>query len=138
MSRAAWKEGRRSGGSVGPPRLAGLRGAFPADAGRARGPGAATVRCVVGVAGDDPHALDRHAESGGCDLCEHGLGALALLGDAALADHRALRGEPYGDAALRGGFCPADAAEGRARIGLVDEGGKADAAMDALCAEPLM
>src|SRR5262249_14078413 len=123
---------------VGAQRLAGLPGGFPADAGRARGPGAAAVGRVVGVAGDDAHALDRHAERGGRDLREDGLGALALLGDAALADDRALRVELHGDAVLRGDFRATYAVESGARIGHFDEGGKADPAMDALRAQPLL
>ena len=49
---------------VGAQRLAGLPARLAADAGRARRPGAAAVGRVVGVAGDDAHALDRHAERG--------------------------------------------------------------------------
>ena len=49
-----------------------------------------------------------------------------------MAEDRALAVEPDGRAVLRGNLRAADAIEGRARIGHLDEGRKADAAMDAL------
>ena len=117
-------------------RLAGLPGGFAADAGGARGPGAAAIGRVVGVAHDDAHALDRHAEAGGDALRDHGLGALALLGDAGVAEDRAGGVEPHGRAVLRRDARAADAVEGRARVGHLDEARKADAAIDALLAQP--
>src|SRR5262249_57471144 len=53
---------RGAGEHVGPRRLAGLPGGSPADAGSAGGPGAAAIGRMVGVAGDDAHPFDRHAE----------------------------------------------------------------------------
>ena len=50
----------------------------------AAGMGAAAERHAVGVAGDDAHALDRHAEPFGDELREARLVALALRDD---ADH---------------------------------------------------
>src|SRR3989442_859242 len=91
--------------------LAGLHARLAADAGRARGPGAAAIGRVVGVAGDDAHALDRYAERGGRDLGNDRFGALALLGDPGLADDRALGVEPDADAVLGGNFRAADAVE---------------------------
>src|SRR5215510_2543733 len=119
-------------------RLAGLPGGFAADAGGARGPGAAAIGRVVGVAGDNPHLFDRHTESGSRNLRDHGLGTLALLGDSGLADDRALRVELHGDAVLRRDLGAADAVEGRRGIGHLDETRKTDAAMNALRAQPLL
>ena len=78
-----------------------------------------------------PNAVATH-------LRDHGLGALALLGDAGVADDRALRVELHGGAVLRGDPGAADAVEGGARIGHLDEARKADAAIDALLAQPLL
>ena len=119
-------------------RLAGLPGGFAADAGRARGPGAAAVGRVVGVADDDAHALDRHAERRRDALRDHGFGALALLGDAGVAEDRAGRVEPHGGAVLRRDAGAADAVERGARIGHLDERREADAAIDALLAQALL
>ena len=79
------------GQHVGAQRLAGLPGRFAADAGGARGPGAAAIGRVVGIAGDDAHALDRHAERGGDTLRQHRFGALALFGNAGMHEHGAGR-----------------------------------------------
>ena len=116
-------------------RLAGLQRRLAADAGGARRPGAAAVGRVVGVAGDDANALDRHAEGGRDDLRGDRLGALALLGDARLADDRAGGVEPHRHPVLRGDARAADAVEGGARVGHLDEAGEADAAMNALVAQ---
>ena len=116
-------------------RLAGLPRRLAADAGGARRPGAAAVRRVVGIASDDAHPLNRHAERRGDDLRKNGLGALPLFGDAGLADHGAGSIELQRRAVLRGDARAADAVEGRRRIGHFDEGGKADAAMNAARAQ---
>ena len=126
------------GEHVAAQRLAGLPGRFAADAGRARGPGAAAIGRVVGVAGDHAHLVDGDAERGGDALRDHGFGALALLGDAGRHDDRALRVELHGGAVLRGDAGAADAVEGGGRIGHLDEAGKADAAIDALLAQLLL
>jgi hypothetical protein len=86
---------------VRPQRLAGLPGGLAADAGRARCPGAASVRHIIRVARDDAHLLERHTERCGDALRDHGLGALALLGDAARDEDRAGRIEPHRRAVLR-------------------------------------
>ena len=71
-------------------------------------------------------------------LRDHGLGALALLGDAGVAEDRAGGVEPHGRAVLRRDARAADAVERRRRIGHLDEGRKADAAIDALLAQLLL
>ena len=81
----------RAGEHVGAQRLAGLPGGLAANAGGARGPGSAAIGRVVGIAGDNAHALQRHAERGGRDLRNDGFRALTLLGHAGLANDRALR-----------------------------------------------
>jgi hypothetical protein len=112
--------------------LAGLERRLAADAGGARRPGAAAVGRDIGVAEDDAHALERHAEGGRDHLRDDGLGALALLGDARLADDRPGRVEPHRGAVLRGDARAADAVEGGGRVRDLDEARKADAAVDAL------
>jgi hypothetical protein len=59
-----------------------LQRRLAADAGAAAGPGAAAIGRRLGVAGDDLHLGDRHADAMGDDLREDGLRALALFGDA--------------------------------------------------------
>ena len=123
------------GQHVGAQRLAGLPGRFAADAGGARGPGAAAIGRIVGVAGDDAHALDRHAEGGRHALRQHRFGALALFGHAGMHEHGAGGVEPKRGAVLRGNARAADAIERRRRIGHFDEGREADAAIDAARAQ---
>src|ERR1019366_7840415 len=108
------------------------------DAARARGPGAAAIRRVVGVASDDARLVDGDAKRAGDALRQHGFRALALLGDAAVHDERALRVELHSGAILRGDAGAADAVEGGGRIGHLDKAGKADAAIDALRAQLLL
>ena len=74
----------------------------------------------------------RHAEARRDALRDHGFGALALLADAGVAEDRAGGVEPDRRAILRGNARAADAVERRRRVGHLDEGGKADAAIDAL------
>ena len=69
---------------------------------------------------------------------EHRLGALALLGDAGMAEHGAGGVEPHGGAVLRRDAGAADAVERGGRIGDLDEARKADAAIDAARAQPLL
>ena len=115
--------------------LAGLQRRLAADAGAARGPGAAAVRRVVGVAGDDAHALDRHAERSAtiCAVIASAPWPCSVTLDwqmtAPVASSRTV------DAVLRGDARAADAVEGGARIGDLDEAGDADAAMDAALAQ---
>ena len=68
----------------------------------------------------------------------HGFGALALFGDAGMHDDRALRVELHGGAVLRRDVRAADAVEGGRWIGHLDEARKADAAIDAFCAQLLL
>jgi hypothetical protein len=75
--------------------------------------------------------VERHADRGGDDLRHHRLGALALLGHADRRRHRAARVEPHRAAVLSRDRRAADAVEGGAGIGQLDEAGEADAAMDA-------
>ena len=115
--------------------LCGLQRRLAADAGAARGPGAAAIGRVVGIAEDDAHALHRNAEHAADDLRGQRFRALPLLGDAGLADHRAGGIHPHRDAILRRNFRAADAVKRRTRIGDLDETGDADAAMDVLLAQ---
>ena len=115
--------------------LGGLKRRLAADAGAARSPGAAAIGRLVGVAEDDAHLFHGHTEHAADDLRRERLRALPLFGDAGLADHRALRIEPYRDAILRGDFGAAHAIERRARIGDLDEARNADAAVDVLLAQ---
>ena len=107
-----------------------LKRGLAADAGAARGPGAAAIGRVVGIAENDADAIHRDAEHAADDLGGERFRALPLLGDAGLADHRALRVQPHRDAVLRRYPGAADAVKGRAGIGDLDEAGDADAAMD--------
>ena len=66
-----------------------LQRGLAADAGAARGPGAAAIGRVVGIAEDDADALHRDAEHAADDLRGERFRALPLFGDAGLADHRA-------------------------------------------------
>ena len=78
-----------------------------------------------------PKALAAH-------LRDHRFGALALLADAAVHADIALRVELHGGAVLRGDARAADAVEGGRRVGHLDEGSEADAAVDALRAQLLL
>ena len=117
---------------------AGLQRGLAADAGAAAGPGAAAVGRGQRVAGDDAHLLDRHAHALGHDLADDGFRALALLGDAGGGHHRAVGIDAHGAAVLRRDARAADAVHEGAGVGQLDEAGKADAAMDALGAQPLL
>src|SRR6202020_3677151 len=115
--------------------LSGLKRRFAADAGATRGPGAAAIGRLVGIAEDDADLLHRYAEHAAEDLRRQRLRALPLFGDAGLDEPRALRIEPHRDAILRGDFGAADAIKCRARIGDLDEARNADAAMNVLLAQ---
>ena len=117
---------------------AGLQRRLAADAGAAAGPGAAAVGRHGRVACDHPHLVDGHADALSHDLADDGLRALALLGDAGRRHHRAVRVDAHAAAVLRRDPRPADAVHEGARVGQLDEAGKADAAMDAACAQPLL
>ena len=123
---------------IGAQRLAGLPGCFAANAGGARGPGAAAVGRIVGVAGDDAHLVHRHAERRGNALRHDRLGALALLGDAGVHDDCALGIELHRGAVHRGDAGATDAVKGGRRIGDLDEACKADAAIDSFFAQLLL
>src|SRR5262249_45100738 len=111
----------RGGQHIPAQRLAGLPGGFAADASGARGPGAATVGHVIGIAGDDAHARNRNPERRGNALRDHSLGALSLFGDAGRAEDRAGRIEANGGTVLRGDARAADAVEGGGRVRHFDE-----------------
>ena len=112
-----------------------LQRGLAADAGATRGPGAAAIGRVVGIAQDDADAVHRNAEHAADDLRGERFRALPLLGDAGLADHRALRVEPHRDAVLRRYPGAADAIKRRTGIGDLDEAGDADAAMNVSVAQ---
>ncbi len=108
-----------------------------ADGGAARAVGAAAIGHGVGVAGEHAHAFHGHAERRGGDLAHDGVGALALLGDADRADDAAVGLELDDAGVLQRDRRAADAVVAlRPRRGALDEGGDADAAMDALLAQP--
>ena len=86
----------------------------------------------------DAHLLDRHAHALGHDLADDGFRALALLGDAGRRHHRAVGIDAHGAAVLRRDARAADAVHEGAGVGELDEARKADAAMDALGAQPLL
>ena len=111
-------------------RLAGLQHRFAADAGAARGPGAAAIRRDIGVAGDDADLVHRHADRVGGDLRKDCFIALALLADADQHSDAAGRLEAGGRAVLCCNACTADAVESCTRIGQLDQCGEADAAID--------
>ena len=115
--------------------LGGLQGGFAADPGAARGPGAAAIGRVVGIAENDADPLHRDAEHAADDLRGQRFRALPLLADAGLADHRSRGIQPHRDAVLRRDAGAADAIEGRARIGDLDEAGDADAAVNVFAAQ---
>ncbi len=106
-----------------------------ADPGRARGPGAAAVGHLVGVAGEHFHAAHLDADGGRRDLRHNGVGALTLLGDAGRGDDRAVGVQLDRAAVLRRDPRAADAVEHRARVGDLDERRQADAAVDAFLAQ---
>ena len=110
-----------------------LQRGLAADAGAARRPGAAAIGRVVGIAENDADAVHRNAEHAADDLRGERFRALPLLGDAGLADHRALGVQPHRDAVLRRDPGAADAVERGTRIGDLDEARDADAAMDVSC-----
>ena len=110
----------------------GLQHRLAADAGAARGPGAAAVGRGVGVTGDHAHAVDADTDRIGRDLREDGLGALALLAHAGHHRDHAAGLEPDRGAILRGDARAAHAIEGGAGVGQLDQRGDADAAVHAL------
>jgi hypothetical protein len=84
----------------------GLQRRLTADAGAAARPGAAAIGRRQGVAGDDAHALDRHADAVRHDLRQDGLRPLPLLRHAGQHDDRAVRVHPHRRAILRRDAAP--------------------------------
>ncbi len=115
--------------------LGGLQRRLAADSGAARGPGAAAIGRVVGVAQNDPDARHRNPEHAADDLGGQGFRALPLLADAGLADHRPGCIEPHGNAVLRRDPGTADAVKRRARVGDLDEARNTDATVNVASAQ---
>ena len=115
FGRRGLQDGGRDIEDVPAQNLRRLECGLAADAGAARGPGAAAIGRIVGIAENDADALHRNAEHAADDLRGERFRALPLLGDAGLADHRALRVQPHRDAILRGYFGAADAVKRGAR-----------------------
>ena len=129
---ARLQDRRRDGKDIVAQNLGRLQRGLAADAGAARGPGAAAIGRGVGVAEHDANPVHRDAEHAADDLGRQRFRSLALFGDAGMRDHRPARIEPHGDAVLRRNARAADAIEGGARISDLDEARQPDAAMDAL------
>ena len=108
-----------------------LQHRLAADAGAARGPGAAAVGRHPGVTGDHPDFVDGDADCARGDLRERPFGALPLLADARQAGHHAGRIEAQRGAVLGRDPGAADAVESRRGVGDFDHRGKPDAAVDA-------
>ena len=81
--------------------LCGLKRRLAADAGAARGPGAAAIGRVVGIAENNADTLHRNAKDAADNLRRERFGSLPLLGNAGLADHRTLGVQPHGNTVLR-------------------------------------
>ena len=131
----ALQDGFGRGQDVLAQHAAGLQHGLAADARAAAGPGAAAVGRGVGVAGDHAHAGQVHAHRVGGDLAEDALGPLALLADAAHHRQRPAGLQAQRGAVLAGDARPADAVEGGAGVGQLDQRGHADAAVHARLAQ---
>ena len=108
---------------------AGAQRGLAADRGAARGPGAAAIGRDRAVAAGHADLLDRHADAVGDDLRDARQRALALVGQARDAAHRAGRLEPQRAAVLGRDRRAGGAVVGRPIGGLLAEGRDADAAV---------
>ena len=123
----------------------GAQRGFAADAGTTAGPHRTAMWRVFGVAGNHLDALAIDAEMFADDLSDDGLGALPQLGHRNGATHIARWRDGDHRPILRRNTCAADAIEGRAGIGNLDERRDADAAIDIapaqlslLCTQPVV
>ena len=108
-----------------------LQRGLPTDASATAGPGAATIRRGLGIAGDDLHPLQRHADTMRHDLAQDALGPLPLLGHAGHDDNGAVRIHPHRRAILRRDARTTDAVHEGRGIREFNEAREAKASVDA-------
>ncbi len=112
----------------------GLQRRLAADTRAAAGPGAAAIGRGLGVAGDDLHAFERHADAVGHDLAQDAFRPLPLLRHAGQHDDGAVGIHAHRRAILRRDARAADAVHEGRGIGQFDEAREAEAAMYAALA----